>query len=292
MTPVIRQYATNMNEPNTCCGDNNFPIVPGSGSGEGKKVEILSSPTVSVENLSDVDTYRFRPNVVQYVALTADLTLVAKEEGVAKSNPVLKGTVIDAIELDWVYNKVIASQSLSNTGGLSNPTLSLGDRSHDYEGLNIISNLSFTISGNDGNGQPGSIANSTRSITFGNYMMFGVSPDLTLAAVGTLLALVPGMTKVIKTSRNHTYFPTGGPNQHHLVLYEKAWGLGTFTKGIFTGGYVRLKNVGGVLKIDLNPGDIETDILLTNDKGYQAAYYVYMSLYDNQDDPVNSFTIS
>jgi hypothetical protein len=295
MIPRFRQYARTMSTPNLCddcgCEDNPFPIVDPVSIG-GKVVEILSSSTISVEDLSDADTYRFRPNYEPYTDLVVNLTLIAKEGVTIRSNPVLKGTIIDNIELDWTYNKDIATQTLTDTGVLSDPTLIAADRSYDFSGISVTSNITLTISGNDGNGEPGSVDSDAASITFGNYLVLGISADLTGELVTTLTALIAGFTKTIKTSRSHSYNATGGVNEHHIVGYPKAFGLGTFKKGIFEGGYVRLKKVGTVLKVELLEGDVEEDISVTNDKGYAEAYYFYMSLYDNQVDAVTPFVLS
>lgn len=275
-----------------CGTPNEFPTVdPGSGSG-GKPVEIIAGPSIDVDDLSDADTYRFRISYVPYIDLSATLSLVAKRSNVTKANPVLKGTVIDTIELDWTYNKDVTTQSLSNTGGLTPPTLNEAARSHDYTSQTVSDNISFTISGNDGNGQPGSIAVATQSILFGNDMILGATTDFTLQSVSSFLTAISGFTKIVKTSRVHTYFATGGVNQHHYVIYPKAYGLGTFTKGIFEGGYVRLKNVAGTLKQELGIGDVESDVNIVNAEGFSEAFYIYMSLYDNQNDPVTPFELT
>jgi len=275
-----------------CCGTpNDFPVVNPESSG-GKPVEIIAGPSIGVEDLSDADTFRFRISYSPYVDLLATLSLVAKEAGVAKSNPVLKGTVIDTVELDWTYNKVVTSQTLTNTGGLTPPTLDPSDLDHDYTSQTITSDITFTISGNDGNGQPGSVDTDQKSILFGNNMILGNTTNFNLQPTTSFLTAISGFTKIVKTARTHTYFATGGANQHHYVIYPKAWGLGTFTKGIFEGGYVRLKNVAGTLKQTLGEGDVESDIMITNEKGHSEAYYVYMTLYDNQNDAVTPFELS
>lgn len=275
-----------------CCGTpNDFPVVNPESSG-GKPVEIIAGPGIGVEDLSDADTFRFRVSFVPYVDLQATLTLIAKEVGVAKSNPVLKGTIIDTVELDWTYNKEVTSQMLTNTGALAAPTLGTAERSHDYTSQTITSDITFTLSGNDGNGQPGSINSDAKSIIFGNNMLLGDTTNYNLQSTASFITATAAFSKIVKTARAHTYFATGGTNEHHYVVYPKAWGLGTFKKGIFEGGYVRLKNVAGTLKQELGEGDVESDIMITNEKGHSEAYYVYMSLYDNQEDAVTPFVIS
>jgi len=275
------------------CGGNEFPLITvDPGNGGGKPVSVIAGPGIEVVDMSDANEWKFEVSAAPLIDLDVDLTLIAKKAGVAKANPVLKGVVIDAVELDWTTNKDIVSQTLTNNGGLTPPTLLAADRSFDYTGQNITTNISFTLQGNDGLGQPGSIDSDTKQIFFGNNMLLGVEEDFTNGTSGDLTTALAGFSKVVKTSRAHTYFATGAANEHHFVLYPKTYGLATFTKGIFTGGYVRLKLVLGVFKQELGIGDVEVDYMVTNEEGFAEAYYVYMSLYDNQNDAVTPFIIS
>lgn len=258
----------------------------------GKVVEVQAGPGILVDDLSDADTWRHRVTRVDIVALTAALTLVAKASDVVKSSPVLKGTVIDEVELSWTYNKAVTVQTLVNGGGLLAPSLALATRAHEYTGQAITSNITFTLEGNDGEGHSGSIASDAESITFGNYMWLGHGASKLNSSAASLEAFIESLaTSTIKTARAHSYFATGGSNEKHFVAYPKAWGLATFTKGIFSGGYVRLKNVAGTLVSDIGEGT-EIDIAFTNSAGHSEAYYIYESLYDNQADAVTPFIIS
>lgn len=276
------------------CGNpvkNVIPVFDAPASAS-KDVFILAGPGISVDNLSDADTWRYRVNAEEFTALEVTLSLIAKESAAAKSSPILKGTIIDSLELDWTYNKDISSQTLTNTGGLTPPTLIDDDRSYDYTGQTITANLSVSINGNDGLGQPGSTDSDTKSITFGNLMWLGHGASKLNTSTASLEAFIESLaTSIIKTARAHTYFATGGANQKHFVAYPKAFGLATFQKGIFVGGYIRLKNVAGNLVEDIGVGT-ELDITITNSKGFSEAYYIFESLYDNQNDAVTPFIIS
>lgn len=278
------------------CGRNGANVIPVFNQDEStasqKGVIILPGPGIGVENLSDADNYRFRISTQEFVALTVALTLVAKEAGVVKTSPILKGTIIDEIELNWTYNKAVNSQLLTNNSDLIEPSLEIEERAYEYSAQDIDSNISFTIAGNDGLGQPGSTASSTKSISFGNILYLGTGPDKFNTATSGIEAFIESLTAVTKTARSYSYHATGGTNQYHFIAYPKAWGLATFTKGIFTGGYVRLKNVLGTLKAELGGGDVESDITITNSKGYTEEYYVYQSLFDDQADAVTPFVIS
>jgi hypothetical protein len=269
-----------------------IPVLPVSPNTQ-KDVVLIGAPLVRIENLSDANTYRFRFSTYEYTALTANLGLIAKTGGAGgtvKTSPVLKGTIIDYIELSMAYNKVIASQTLVNTGGLTPPALLFSDTQYIYDPVSVSSNITFTLTGNDGQGQPGSIASDSESITFGNVMYLGKGPSKIGALASGMEAFIESLaTSTIKTARNHTYYATGVANEHHFVAYPKAWGEATFTKGIFTGGYVRLKNVGGTMEVDGSP---EIDVAFTNGESFSENYYIYQSLYDNQNDAVTPFVIS
>lgn len=264
-------------------------IYPAGGAGAAKELELIGGTNIVVTDLSSSAIDRFRIDYSPNTAVDVELTLIAKELTVAKSNPILKGTVIDEVELSWTINKAVSAQTLTNGGGLIAPTLAPADRAYEYTEQEIEGNITFTLFGEDGLGSDDS---DQASITFGNNFIVGHDVDLSGGATSILVTAADSMTKTVKTARTQTYYATGGVNQHHYVLYPKAWGLGTFTKGIFTGGYVRLKSVGGTLKTELSDADVEADILITNEKGYSEAYYVYMSLYDNQEDAVTPFVIS
>lgn len=271
---------------------NQIPVT--SSAQQQKGVIIQQAPGVIVQDVSDSDNYRFIIGGENVTALSASLTLVAKSSGVTKTLPILKGTTIDEVNLAWTYNKPsVSAQTLTNNGGLVAPTLLLSDRSHDYESQSITSNISFTLTGNDGLGFPGSIDTDIRTIEFGNTLYLGHGSSKILTATSGIASFITSMaTKVTKTSRIHTYYATGGENQKHFVAYPAAYGMATFTKGPFSGGYVRLKNVLGVLKSTLDPGDTELSISITNSLGYSESYYIYESLVDNQEDPVTPFIIS
>jgi hypothetical protein len=276
------------------CGNQTFGnMIPVTGGvTEQKDVVLVQGPGILIQDQSDANTYKFRFSTVEITPLSVDLTLVAKAVGVTKTSPILKGTVIDELNLSWVYNTSVVSQTLTNTGGLTPPVLGDTDVDYDYTGQTIDEDMSVTIEGNDGLAQPGSIASDTASISFGNYMWLGAGASKAGQATSGLEAFLESLSSVVKTSRVHTYYATGGVNEKHFVAYPKAYGLGTFTKGIFTGGYWRLKNVAGTLKVTLGMGDVETDIIITNSEGHAEAYYVYETEYDNQADAVTSFTIS
>lgn len=271
-------------------GDPNKNIIPVFDPGsQAKSVALVAAPQVVITNLSDVSTYRFQVGTSVYTALTTGLTLVAKAVGVIKSTPILKGTIIDRVELTFAYNKVIASQTLTNDGGEVSPTLGPLDVGFTYTGRNIQSTVAFTLTGNDGSGQPGGIATDIKSVAFGNLMWLGFGVSKVGAAASGMQAFIQSLqTSVIKTARAHTYFATGSVNEKHFVAYPKAWGLATFTKGIFSGGYVRLKSVAGVMQTTGS----ETDLIITNSLGAAEAYYVFESLYDNQNDVITPFIIS
>lgn len=272
-------------------GDPNKNVIPVFESSTQKDVLVTEGTGIQVDNLSSANQFKFRVSVESFTDLVATLGLIAKAAGVTKSNPVLKGTVIDEINLTMGYNKAVVSQTLTNNGGLLAPALAADDESYDYTEQAVEDDIAFTLTGNDGEGQSGSIDSDVKSITFGNMMWLGYGATKEGASASGMEAFIESLqTSVLKSARAHTYFATGGANQHHFVAYPKAWGLATFFKAPFFGGYVRLKNIAGTMLSESE--DTETDVLITNSAGYQEAYYIFQTTYDNQADAVTSFEIS
>jgi hypothetical protein len=273
-------------------GDPNKNLIPVFDPGnEQKDVILIQGPGIVIENLSDVDTYRFRFSTTDITDLSVTLIAVAKQGGVTKSTNgsplILIGTVIDEVELSWIYNTAAVEQELTNTGGLDEPVLSAGTLLYEYTAQTIdypitypYTNLSFTITGNDGLSQPGSIASDTKSLTFGNNLYVGtVSISLSGDAYATLQGLLDAMTKVVKNSRGYTFYPTANETQRQIIAYPKSWGLGQFRKNVGVGGYDRVVLVGLNLKLEteMSELDVESDIMVTNSQGATEAYYVYQS---------------
>ncbi len=271
-------------------GDPNKNLIPVFvTSGDQKDVEVTAGPGIAVLDESTPTKFSHRVSAVSYTPLTTSLGLVAKALGVVKATPILKGTIIDEVNLTFAYNKPIASQTLSNTGALAAPVLTPADVLFNYVGQNIGSSIDFTLQGNDGLGQSGSIASDTKGVSFGNILYLGAGPSQIGKTPVQLETFIDTLLATVKLARQHTYFATGGANQKHFVAYPKAFGLATFTKGIFAGGYVRLKSVGGAMQFE---DGIENDVIFTNPATFAEAYYIYESLYDNQNDPVTPFIIS
>ena len=271
-------------------GDPNKNLIPVfSAPDSDKAVQIVAGAGIAVADIGDANTYRFQVTAVPYTPLQTSLTLVAKVSGIIKTMPLLKGTLIDRFELTFAYNKAIASQTLTNTAGLTPPTLVPVDTGYTYVSQSIGSNMSFTLTANDGAGQTGSIASDVENVTFGNNIWIGKGPSKIGAASSGMQAFLQSLASGnVQTSRGTQYFATGGVNEKSFIAYPKAWGLGTFTKGIFAGGYIRLMVVGATMATS----GTESDLVITNAAGFSEAYYVYESLYDNQNDAVTPFVIS
>lgn len=286
--PLIPKYAKAAPIPNpNCigCNQGNLPFVSGPGSG-GKVVEVKEGFSIDVEDQSDSDTYRFKVAYSPFTALTASISVVLKSSGVTKSQPVLLGVEIDEIIPTWSYNKPVTEQSLTAVLTSPDPDIdfpSLADATRTVDqAVEITNNASVTIHGADDDGS----AVSTAQIVFGNYGAWGHSSDK-IGQVSTVLqTLFSALSKAVQTSRAKTLTTTGGVNEYFFYGIPKRFGEVLFTKGVFTGGYRRLKSVDGVLKVVLDDGDTEEDVLIDNGTGYTEAYYFYQSEYDNKNDLV------
>lgn len=272
-----------------CGTDNNqgFYVPP---SGGGKDTELIAGNQIGVTDLSDSLTDRFLVDYLPITQMTADLTLIAKISSAAQTLPILKGYIVDEVNLTWTYNKAtVVIQTLTNNGGLAAPTLLDADRAYDYTVQSIGSNTAFTISGDDGLGYGSqSIGEDTKSVTFGNHMAWGAGASLLGMTVADAQILFNALTsKEIRTNYVKNVYATGQENEKFFVFTPKAWGLPTFKKGIFVGGLMRIKKVVGqaALKSELAGGETEEDILITNAAGYSEAYYIHETLFDNVEDP-------
>jgi len=298
-TPNYAQPAPLPNENCLGCGNKPFvypPLVAGNG-GSGKNVEVDAGYAIAVQDNSDSDTFRFKVSSAPQSALSVILSLVVKAAGVVKAQPILLGTIIDEWLPTWSYNRAVASQNLAievqniDQGG-DIPSLSSAARTADVNSnVSITDDATVTINGDDGSGNPGSTADATAQIQFANVVAWGDYTDLISSNVSDLQAIFDGMNTSVQRTRGKTLYATGGANRHFYYFVPKRYGLVTFQKGIFIGGFIRLKNDSGVLVDDLGT-DTESDILLTNSLGFQEAYYVYESEYDNQNDPVTPIIAS
>ncbi len=295
-SPVIPDYAP-APPPDSGCQDPSdrpiFYIPPSSG---GKVVEILAGDQIAVEDLSDATTYRFRVSADPYVALETAITAIAPYiSGVSAliNGLALFGRTVDRVDLTWTQSKDVAAQSVSSSLGVfTPPSLTPAERTKSLTGLTITADTSFTITGNDGEGQPASIDSDTAFVRYGNYVRWGKGVDKLNGLASTLQALFDGLVGSVNTNtRARSFNATGEENEHEFYFVPARFGEVTFQKGIFVGGFVRLKNVNGVLVQTVPDEETEDDILISN--GYASEnYYVYMSLYDNQIDAVTPIVAS
>jgi hypothetical protein len=111
-----------------------------------------------------------------------------------------------------------------------------------------------------------------------------------VSEIPTLISGLANKQQQIKTSRANSIYGTGGVNKKFFIIYPAAWGEAVFTKGIFVGGFQRLKNEAGTLVVTV--AGTELPISWTNQHGYTEDVYVYQSLYDNIADAVEPIIIS
>lgn len=287
--PEIPQYADNPPPVNENCGgsggNNGLNIIsPPAVGGGGKDAEVLAGFSMQVNDLSDINTDRFEVNYDPYEAVAVSLGLVAKSSTVQKTNPILKGTTIDAVECLWSYNAArdgdINSQTLVNSGAGADPTLIFSDRGYNYAGLTITDDATVTVDGTDGR----SADNEVDSIIFGNYIAIGVaSPSMLFQAPAVVQAIFDALSdKRIKTSQAGQSFNAFGTDQEYMTIAHPAsWGESAFTKGSFTGGYQRIffvNRAGGDLFVnEVLGGDVEQDIVINNGNGFSENFYFYQS---------------
>lgn len=285
--PVTPIYAKSI--PKTGCGlarSYNMLYIP-SFVNLIKDVEVTTNdPQIRIIDNSNSVKDSFEIDFSPKEDLTGVLAMVLKESDTVVAAPVLKGRTIDEVNLSWTWNKDISQQILSTDDvEITNPTLSIADRSYDYTGESITENTVINLQGNDGSGLDGAIANLAQTVRFGNYYYRGHGASLFNGAVSAVQAFLDSLSKSIETSKVKNLFGTGGNQEFFFFAYPKSLGLPSdIKKGIFSGGYVRLINVAGSLKTSLGDGETELDITVSNGLTSEA-YYLFQSLYDNQNDP-------
>ncbi len=292
--PATITYSKAVPLINVNCSECGSPFfIPSvASSGNGKTTEIIEGSQISVNDISDSLVDRFIVAFDPHIAMTVALTMVPKALTVPQGSIILFGTVIDEVNLSWVYSKPadVSAQDLTNDGGLSVPTLTLIAVTYDYTGQNIQADVQFTITGNDGLGLPESIGTDIKSIAFGNYRGWGkgVRLDSGSEAVATLITFIEGLiagagTKELTTTRSKS--PLTGEGvvlEHFYYFFPKAWGFAIFTQNGIPGGMKRLGNVGGlvtVVPLDAYDGG-ESDILIDNGLSAEA-FHIYQSTSDN-----------
>ena len=282
------KYVTNPN----CVSGESTPIYVPPPTGYEKSVEILPGEDILVEDLSDNETWRFKVSYNPYTALAVDLAMSAYSGNVLQSMPVLKGKVVDRVVLGWAYNKAVTSQYVTHQG-VDTDVLNT-ERTYEYSALNITANDQFSITGDDGSGQAGGIATDSVSITFGNYQIWGDYTSMLNRPSSEISSMIDNLANKgskVKTSRANQIYATGGANRYFLIIYPASWGEATFKKGIFEGGFFRLKSVNGTLVRTVPDGESEAPINWTNEEGYTEEVFVYQSLYDNTADDVEPIII-
>lgn len=257
------------------------------GSGGGKPTVVVAGTDINVEDLSTANTAIYRVSYQPYVAVQINLSLQAFINSVQQSFPILLGNIVDEVRLSWSYDqgKTVTSQEIRQPSVIP---IAANLRNYTLENLSVVNNATFEVYGTDGR----SADSDDAIVTFGNHGMWGHYQSLSDLAVTNVQTMISGFTKQIKTSRLASLFATGGAGEHFYYLYPSRFGLATFKKGIFEGGFVRLKNVAGTFKITLGIGDTESPLNVTNDAGYTEEFYIYMSLYDNIVDPVEPIVVT
>lgn len=293
-TPVYSQAAPIINDcQGGCSGGGNQIVQPPVDQNIGKTTEIIAGFAIAVTDLSDSLVDRFRIDYQQYENVSVNLIITALANSVAKSLPILKGTIIDEVQAIWTYNAArdgdINTQTLDLIPGGSdpdpaNPSLGAGDRNHDYTSLAVTEDASVQVQGGDGQTSD----SDTENITFGNHLAIGVYTNLLFESPNDIQTIFNTLAskQVKRTQNNESFDAYGASDEHMVIMYPKAWGESAFTKGIFSGGYYRLKKVtrlgSPVFTVTLQGGEVEEDITISNnnpDGAHSEEYYIYMSEY-------------
>lgn len=286
--PITPYYsmANFVTNPNCVCNKNTIYLPPDSNVNN--DIELIAGVDIAIDDLSTVDGQKFRINYNPYESLIVTSTLIVRIAGTAISLPITKGRTVDGIQLNWTYNKQpITSQTFTLDG--TDESLAVGIRESIKSGLDITSNEVVTITGDDGESRPGSIHLDSKTITFGNYQIYGNFTKMlgeNVSTVNNMIANLADKVTITKTTRQNSVYATGGSNRYFLIIYPKAWGEATFRKGLLDGGFIRLMNQAGTLVSSISEGNTEASIEWTNEFGYTEEIYIYQSMYDNIEDDI------
>jgi len=295
ITPVYSKakYVLNGNCADVC---NPEIYVPPSGGGGGdvESHVLVQGTDMLIEDFSSGQELNHRISYNPFTALVANLTLGGYVGGLVQPSIILKGKIVDETRSVWTYNKgVISAQTLDEGAGpVVVPVL---DRDKTTTGLSITGDVTYTLEGDDGQGEAGSVDSDTASLLFGNEMIWGDYTNMNgqpVSGVAAFIAALADRTTQIKRNRLQPsgIYATGLVNRRFFVIYPAAWGLATFTKQSFIGGFTRLKNEAGTL-VTAIPA-VELPISWTNAEGHAEDIYIYQSQYDNTEDAVNPITIT
>ena len=290
ITPVYSgaKYVLNGSCADVCGPDIYVPLD----SGGTVTHELIAGNDILIEDFSDANNLKHRISYDPFISLTTSLSVSAYVLGALQSSIVLKGVVVDETRSAWTYNKgVVASQTLDEGAGAV--TVPLADRAKITTSLSITSDLTYTVEGDDGQGNIGSVASDSDSLLFGNYMIWGDYTNMTnqpVSQIPTLIADLASKNTEVKITRFKDVFATGLVNRKFFVIYPAVWGEAIFTKSGFEGGFIRLKNEAGTLVQTVITS--ESPITWTNEEGYTEEFYIYQSVYDNAEDLVTPIIIT
>ena len=291
--PQTPQYAPNLPSKKKCSDSDGLNVIPIlEGVSGGKTAEVLGGFSITSTDLSDASVDRYKVDYTPYVPVTVDLTLVVQSSGGVEAQPVLKGTEIVEINATWAYNAErngdISTQSIVNSAAGSDPSLTAVARSADYVGLSITEDgESVQITGDDGE----SSDSDTKAVEFVNYLAIGlVDPTILINDNVDIQAIFDAAAdkRKLRTQQNQSFTASGRATEYMVVFHPASWGESAFTKGDFTGGYVRLYYVRRVVEsveVDIFvdqilAGDVELPINIDNgNNGYTEPYYAYQSAY-------------
>lgn len=157
------------------------------------------------------------------------------------------GKTVNSVTLNWVLNKTPTTLTLN--GEVLDPEL----RTKKLDNLNIVSEMSFTLTAKD---ERGATANSTTAINFMNGVYYGakVQPETVDSA------FILSLTKNLTSTKSRTITVNDGEGQYIWYAVPSRFGTCTFKVGGFEGGFACV-----------------AVIEFTNAFGYTESYDVYRS---------------
>lgn len=155
------------------------------------------------------------------------------------------GSTVTDVTLNWAYNKIMVSASLTDVGAISPSLLT-----YAFSGLSLTSNKTYTLTAGDGT----NIVSRSTTIYFNHKRYWGVNALTTLDDA----AIIALANKEFASSRVKSVFSMNGEGKYIYYCYPAAWGEAEFwVNGLLNTAWTK---------------SVQTFI---NASGYSASFNVY-----------------
>lgn len=231
--------------------------------GATKKTVVLAGDNITVSEIETDDEYQFTVSYSPYIPLTIDS--FTDDVGIQ-----LKGFTLTSFNLNWTYNKGVASQSLDQ--GLTAPNIVVGQKSYSLAvtGQNITVDTTITLTADDDAADANPAKTATNTIRFGNNIYYGsvLIPDTATynPSEGDIKALANEDLVLNAQGANPITYSNDEVNEYEIFAAPSSYTVNGFQDSVnpVPGGFTQVKTLN-----------------ITNSEGFTEEYTVWRSTYDN-----------